>query len=66
MLVLTRKTDEEIVIDGDVRISIVEIRGNRVKLGVTAPKSVSIQRQEITLPEHGLKVPARVLLGSGI
>ncbi|MEX2287171.1 MAG: carbon storage regulator [Planctomycetaceae bacterium] len=66
MLVLTRKTDEEIVIDGDVRISIVEIRGNRVKLGVTAPKSVSVQRQEIIFSEHGLKAPARVSLGSGI
>jgi carbon storage regulator len=64
MLVLTRKTDEAIVIDGDVRISIVEIRGNRVKLGVTAPNSVSIQRLELTLPEHALNSPARVFLGS--
>jgi carbon storage regulator len=47
MLVLTRKTHEEIVIDGHIRVSILKIDGNRVKIGVEAPSDVSIRRQEL-------------------
>jgi carbon storage regulator len=47
MLVLTRKSHEEIVIDGNIRVSILKIDGNRVKIGVEAPSDVSIRRQEL-------------------
>jgi carbon storage regulator len=47
MLVLSRKSHEEIVIDGNIRVSILKIDGNRVKIGVEAPSDVSIRRQEL-------------------
>ena len=47
MLVLSRRVGEEIVIGGDIRISVVVIRGQQVRLGITAPKSVPVARLEI-------------------
>jgi carbon storage regulator len=47
MLVLTRRPGEEIVIDGHIRIRVLVTQGNQVRLGITAPKSVSIQREEL-------------------
>lgn len=47
MLVLTRALNQEIVIDGDIRIKVVQIRGNHIRLGITAPAAVSVSRQEI-------------------
>lgn len=47
MLVLTRKVGEELVIDGDIRITITEIQNGRVRVGVTAPKNVHILRGEL-------------------
>jgi carbon storage regulator len=47
MLVLSRKLGEEIVIDGCIRVKVVGIQGNRVKLGIVAPESVAVHRQEI-------------------
>jgi carbon storage regulator len=47
MLVLTRKQDEKIVIDDDIEIVIVEVRGRRVRLGIAAPKGVRVHRKEI-------------------
>jgi carbon storage regulator len=47
MLVLSRRKDETIVIGEDIRITIVDIRGDSVRLGITAPKSVPVYRQEI-------------------
>jgi carbon storage regulator len=49
MLVLTRKKNESIVIGDDVKITIVDVRGDQVKLGITAPKNVSVHREEIYL-----------------
>jgi carbon storage regulator CsrA len=48
MLVLSRKVNEEIIIAGNIRVTVVSIRGNQVRLGFTAPKDVSIQRSELT------------------
>ena len=45
MLVLTRKNGEKIVIGGDIEITVVEIRGNHVRLGIEAPKEVSVLRE---------------------
>lgn len=47
MLVLTRKIGEEIIIGDSIRISIVECANGRVKIGVVAPKSVSVDRREV-------------------
>lgn len=47
MLVLTRKKNEKIVINGDITIMVVEIRGDVVRLGIEAPKDVPVHRQEI-------------------
>jgi carbon storage regulator len=47
MLVLSRRPGEEIVIDGHIRVTLVEIRGGQVRLGITAPKSVSVMRREL-------------------
>lgn len=47
MLVLSRKKNESIVIANDIVITIVEIRGDKVRLGIEAPKDVPVHRQEI-------------------
>lgn len=47
MLVLSRKVGEEIVIGDDIRVMVVAINGNRIKLGVTAPTGVPIIRSEV-------------------
>ena len=47
MLVLTRKLGESIAIDGGITVTVVEVRGNRVKLGVHAPPDVKVHREEI-------------------
>jgi len=47
MLVLSRKKDEVIVIGDGIEVTVVDIRGDQVKIGVTAPRSVSIHRKEI-------------------
>jgi carbon storage regulator len=47
MLVLSRRKDETIVIGEDIRVTVVDIRGDTVRLGITAPKSIAVYRQEI-------------------
>lgn len=47
MLVLSRKKNERIVINDDITIVVVEIRGDKVRLGVEAPKEVPVHRHEI-------------------
>ena len=47
MLVLTRKINESIVINDDVSIMVVEVRGDRVRFGIEAPKDVSVHRKEV-------------------
>ncbi len=47
MLALSRKKDEAIVVNNNVEIKIIEIKGDQVKLGITAPKSVPIYRKEV-------------------
>ena len=46
MLILTRKVGESLLIGDDVSITILNIRGNQVKIGVQAPKDVSVHREE--------------------
>ena len=47
MLVLSRKKNESIIINDDIKIVVVEIRGDKVRLGVEAPKEVPVHRQEV-------------------
>lgn len=47
MLVLSRKKNESIVINDDITIMVVEIRGDKVRLGVEAPKEVPVHRREV-------------------
>ena len=47
MLVLSRQRDESIMIGDDVEIIIVDVRGDKVRLGITAPKTIPVHRREI-------------------
>jgi carbon storage regulator len=47
MLVLSRKKDESIIINDHIRVTVVEIRGDKVRLGIDAPKDVSVHRREV-------------------
>ena len=47
MLVLSRKKNESIVINNDIVVTVVEIRGDKVRLGIVAPKDVPVHRQEV-------------------
>src|SRR5436309_2768846 len=53
MLVLSRKKNESIVINNDIIITVVEIRGDKVRLGIVAPKDVPVHRQEVYEAIHG-------------
>jgi carbon storage regulator len=47
MLVLSRRIGETIVIDGDIEVTVVSVRADRVRVGIKAPLSVNVDRQEI-------------------
>ncbi|MGD9108408.1 MAG: carbon storage regulator CsrA [Gammaproteobacteria bacterium] len=47
MLVLTRKPNEGITIDDNIKIQILNIKGNQIKIGIQAPKSVLVYRDEV-------------------
>ncbi|MBR6153914.1 MAG: carbon storage regulator CsrA [Treponema sp.] len=47
MLILSRKVDEKIIIGNDITLTIIEIHGDLVKIGVEAPKNVKVFRQEV-------------------
>ncbi len=47
MLILARKLNERIVIGDDIEVSVVEIKGDQVKLGISAPRNVSVYRHEV-------------------
>ncbi len=49
MLALARKANESIIINNNVEVTILEIKGDQVKVGIKAPKSVSIYRKELYL-----------------
>ena len=47
MLVLSRQKDESIMVGDDVEITIVDVRGDKVRLGISAPRSISVHRKEV-------------------
>lgn len=47
MLVMTRKAGQQIVIDGQITITVVKIQGNRISLGIEAPRDIAVHRAEI-------------------
>jgi carbon storage regulator len=49
LLILTRKVGESVAIGDDIQVSVVEIKGTQVKLGIRAPKDVTVHREEIYL-----------------
>ena len=54
MLVLARKTEEAILLDGGrIRVSVLEVTGGRVKLGIEAPREVNVQREGAVASERG-------------
>lgn len=58
MLVLSRKKNESIVIDDEITIVVVEIRGDKVRLGVEAPKEVPVHRKEVFDAIHRNEIAA--------
>lgn len=60
MLVLSRKKNESIIINNDITVTVVEIRGDKVRLGIDAPQMVPVHRQEVWVAiqaENAAKVP---------
>lgn len=57
MLVLSRRIDETVVIDGDISITVVAIAGGKVRLGISAPPTVMVDRQEVVLRRAQQTVP---------
>ena len=49
MLVLSRKKDQSIIINGNVRVMLIEIRGDKIRLGIEAPKDVTVHREEVEI-----------------
>jgi carbon storage regulator len=47
MLVLTRKKNETIVINGNISVTVVDVQGDKVRLGVDAPRDIPVHRQEV-------------------
>ncbi len=60
MLVLTRRLNQSIKIGDDVEITVIEVRGDQVRLGVSAPRNVSVHRKEVYL-----QIQSEAEMGSG-
>jgi carbon storage regulator len=56
MLILTRRVNESIMLGHEITITVLGLRGNQVRLGVTAPRTVSVQREEL-LERDSQKTP---------
>lgn len=57
MLVLSRKIDDEIIIDENITIRVLRVKGNTVRIGITAPSDVSIMRGELPRREIEFELP---------
>lgn len=61
MLVLSRHRDESIVIGGSIIVTVIDIRGDKVRLGIVAPKEIPVHRQEVheAIQRENQKKPPR-------
>ena len=64
MLILSRKLGEKIVIGDNIVLTVVDVCGDRIRLGISAPKDVPIHREEIFDRIHGSHAPANQSLES--
>lgn len=55
MLVISRKTEEVICIGDEIRVKVLEVRGDKVRLGIFAPKNVRVDREEVWIARGGSK-----------
>ena len=62
MLVLTRRNEESIVIDNQIKIKVLRIKGNAIRIGIEAPDEISIRRAE--LPDQGSRQFAAASFGT--
>ncbi len=65
MLVLSRKPDESLVIDGGIRVTVLGVRGGQIRLGIEAPKDVRVFREELLAADPALRVADRRVAGIG-
>ena len=54
MLILTRKIGESIILDGGIKITVADVRGNQIRIGIEAPEEINVYREEIyeRLPDY--------------
>ena len=64
MLVLSRKLNEKIVINGDIVVTVVKIDRNQVRIGIDAPGHIPVYREEIASGAHRVRNEAPVTVGS--
>jgi carbon storage regulator len=64
MLVLSRKVNEKIVIDGGIVITVVKIEGGQVRLGIEAPSDVKVYREELLTKQAAARAEHGVLVGA--
>ena len=65
MLVLSRKRDQRLVLGDDITITVLSIDGDRVKLGIDAPRTVPVLRHEVYLQVQAANASAAIVDGSG-
>ena len=61
MLVLSRKQSERIMLGDSIVLTVVQVQGDRVRLGIEAPMDVAVLREELTAPRITTRQPARLL-----
>ena len=64
MLILTRRISETIVIADEVKVTVLEVKGNQVRLGVDAPREVAVDRQEIHLRKSASRAKSTAVNGN--
>ena len=68
MLVLTRKVGEKVIIDGGIEVIVTKVEGNKVRIGISAPPDVRIDRAELRARQQQfeVEVPEGELVGAGV
>ena len=66
MLVLSRRVGEEIVINDTIRVTVVSVKGDKVRLGITAPPTVRVDRQEVHQRRQDLSPAAAATSASAV